>query len=492
MLEALGQASLQILDPGHLIMLLAGVMIGLTLGVIPGVGGVTGLALLLPFTFDMEPVSAFAFLIGMLAVTTTSDTIPSVLFAVPGTVGSQATIIDGHAMAKRGQAGRAFGAAFTVSALGGIFGAIVLTLSIPILSPLVLTFGSPEFFMMAVLGVCMVASLSGAALMKGIVAGGSGLLLAMVGTDPIVSVERWTFDQVYLWDGFHVVPLSLGLFGLAETTDLLVSGKSIDSTSLGKLSGRWEGVRDAFRHWWLVIRCSALGVWIGIIPGLGTLVVDWFAYGHAVHTEKNPESFGTGDVRGVIAPESANNAKEGGGLIPTLAFGIPGSTSMALFLGALEIQGLSPGPEMLNQNLDVVFTIAWSLALANIIGTGTCFFLTDHLARLATIRAQLLAPVLLVIMFLGAFLARRHVADLICFLFFGLLGWVMKRQGWPRPPLIIGFVLGSAVEKYLYISILTYGWTWLARPWVIVLFVLIIAALAAPAVQRRKVRAANA
>jgi len=234
MLEAAAQASLEILDPWHLAMLCAGVFLGLTLGVIPGLGGVTGLALLLPFTFDMHPVSAFSFIIGMLAVTTTSDTIPSVLFAVPGTVGSQATIIDGHAMVKRGEAGRAFGAAFTVSALGGVFGAIVLTLSIPILSPLVLTFGSPEFFMMAVLGVCMVASLSGSALMRGIIAGGSGLLLAMVGTDPIVSVERWTFDLVYLWEGLHVVPLSLGLFGLAETTDLLVSGKSIDAASMGR------------------------------------------------------------------------------------------------------------------------------------------------------------------------------------------------------------------------------------------------------------------
>lgn len=484
MLDAIGQASLHIIDPVHLLMLLAGTLLGLTLGVIPGIGGVTGLALLLPFTFDMSAVSAFAFIIGMLAVTTTSDTIPSVLFAVPGTVGSQATIIDGHAMAKRGEAGRAFGAAFTVSALGGIFGALLLTLSIPILSPLVLTFGSPEFFMMAVLGVCMVASLSGSALMKGVVAGGVGLLLATVGTDPILSVERWTFDQVYLWDGFHVVPISLGLFGLAEVTDLLVSGKSIDSGALGRLKGRAEGVRDAFRHWWLVIRSSTLGVWIGIIPGLGSLVVDWFAYGHALHTEKNTDNFGKGDVRGVIAPESANNAKDGGGLIPTLAFGIPGSTSMALFLGAMEIQGLSPGPEMLNQNLDIIFTISWSLALANIIGTGTCFLFTNHLARIATIRAQILAPVLLVIMFLGAFMARHHIADMLLFLFFGLLGWTMKRQGWPRPPLIIGFVLGSTVEKYLYISILTYGWTWLSRPWVIVLFLIIIAALAAPAIQR--------
>ncbi|MFQ5852587.1 MAG: tripartite tricarboxylate transporter permease [Candidatus Binatia bacterium] len=488
MFEALVQALANILTPVHLAMLVAGVLIGLSLGVIPGIGGVTGLALLLPFTFDMGPVTAFAFLIGMLAVTTTSDTIPSVLFAIPGTVGSQATIIDGHAMARKGEAGRALGAAFTVSALGGLFGALVLTVSIPILKPLVLAFGSPEFFMMAVLGVSMVASLSGSAPMRGIVAGGMGLLLAMVGMDPLLGVERWTFEQVYFWDGIHVVPLSLGLFGMAELADLIVRGTSIASGPVGLLKGRWDGVHDAFRHWWLMLRSSALGVWIGIIPGLGSLVVDWFAYGHAVHTEKNPENFGRGDVRGVIAPESANNAKEGGGLIPTLAFGIPGSTTMALFLGAMMVQGLTPRPEMLTKHLDLIFTIAWSLALANVIGTGICFLLTNRLAWIATIRGQILAPVLLVIMFLAAFMANRHVGDLMLLLSFGAIGWFMKRFGWPRPPLIIGFILGGVVEKYLYISILTYGSSWLTRPGVLVLFLLIIAALVYPAIRQHRAK----
>ncbi len=488
MFEALVQALINILSPWHLFMLTAGVVLGLALGVIPGIGGVVGLAIMLPFTFDMSAVSAFAFIIGMLAVTTTSDTIPSVLFALPGTVGSQATIIDGHAMAKKGEAGRALGAAFTVSAIGGLFGALVLTLSIPVLGPLVLLFGSPEFFMMALLGVSMVASLSGSALMKGVVAGGLGFLLAMVGLDPLAGVDRWTFDLIYLWDGFHVVPLALGLFGLAEMADLVVSGTSIAHGSTEKLKGRLEGFHDAFRHWWLVLRSSALGVWIGTIPGLGSLVVDWFAYGQAVHTEKNPENFGKGDVRGVIAPESANNAKEGGGLIPTLAFGIPGSTTMALFLGAMTIQGLEPGPDMLTKHLDVTFTIGWSLALANILGTGLCFLLANQLARIATIRGQVLAPILLVIMFLGSFLARRHVGDMIVLLGFGLLGWSMKRFGWPRPPLIIGFVLGATVEKYLYISILTYGWSWMSRPSVVVLFLLIVLALAYPSIKQRRAR----
>ncbi|NIO10943.1 MAG: hypothetical protein GTO40_24220, partial [Deltaproteobacteria bacterium] len=484
MIEALVQALVSILSPWHLTMLTAGVVLGLSLGVIPGVGGVVGLALLLPFTFDMGPYSAFAFMIGMLAVTTTSDTIPSVLFAVPGTVGSQATIIDGHAMAKNGEAGRALGAAFTVSAIGGLFGATVLTLSIPVLGPLVLLFGSPEFFMMAILGVSLVVSLSGSAPMKGIVAGGLGFLLAMVGLDPLAGVDRWTFDLIYLWDGFHVVPVALGLFGMAEMADLVVSGKSIAGESTEKLKGRFVGFQDAFRHWWLVLRSSALGVWIGTIPGLGSVVVDWFAYGHAVHTEKNTSNFGKGDIRGVIAPESANNAKEGGGLIPTLAFGIPGSTTMALFLGAMTIQGLEPGPEMLTKHLGVTFTIGWSLALANILGTGLCFLLANQLARIATIRGQVLAPVLLVIMFLGAFLARRHVGDMIVLLGFGLFGWSMKRFGWPRPPLIIGFVLGGTVEKYLYISMLTYGWSWLMRPSVIILFILILLTLIYPSLKK--------
>lgn len=486
MLEALGHAFVSVFLPTHLAMLVAGVLIGLSLGVIPGIGGVTGMALLLPFTFDMDPVSSFSFLIGMLAVTTTSDTIPSVLFAVPGTVGSQATIIDGHAMAKRGEAGRALGAAFTVSALGGLFGAVVLTLFIPILRHLILILGAPEFFMMAVLGVSMVASLSGSAPIKGIIAGGVGFLLAMVGSDPILGVDRWTFDQVYLWEGINVVPLSLGLFGLTEMADLMVRGTSIADKAMGNVKGQWEGVRDAFRHKWLVLRCSALGVLIGIIPGLGSLVVDWFAYGHALHTEKNTENFGHGDVRGVIAPESANNAKEGGGLIPTLAFGIPGSTTMALFLGAMMIQGLSPGPDMLTTHLDVTYTIAWSLAIANVLGTGICFLLIDYLARIATVRSGILAPVMVVIMFLGAFMANRHPGDLLVLLSFGFIGWGMKRFGWPRPPMIIGFVLGRVVEKYLYISILTYGRSWLVRPGVLLLLVLSAAAIGYPILKERR------
>jgi TctA family transporter len=313
----------------RLLFLFMGVLMGLLLGAIPGLGGLVGLAILLPFTFDMDPAMAFAIMLGLLSITSTSDTIPSVLFGVPGTAASQATILDGHPMAKKGEAGRALGAAYMASLIGGLFGAIVLAIMIPVIRPIVMSFGAPEFFMMGMLGISMVAVLSGGAPIKGLVAGAVGLLAGMVGMDPQSGTHRWVFGELYLLDGLPLVPVSLGLFALPEIADLVIRGTRIADVPSTAMKGVMTGVRDAFRNWILVIRCSALGVWIGAIPGLGSAVVDWFAYGHAMQSEKGAaESFGKGDVRGVIAPESANNAKEGGALVPTIAFGVPGSASV--------------------------------------------------------------------------------------------------------------------------------------------------------------------
>ncbi|HEX2255375.1 MAG TPA: tripartite tricarboxylate transporter permease, partial [Afifellaceae bacterium] len=420
--------------PETFVFLLVGVLAGLTLGVIPGLGGLVGMAMLLPFTFDMNPTAAFAMLVGLLAVTATSDTIPSVLFSVPGTVGAQATILDGHPMARKGEAGRAFGAAYMASLIGGLFGAAVLAVSIPILRPIVLLFGSPEFFMLGMLGIAMVAVLSGGAPIKGIVAATLGLCIGMIGADPQTGYARWTFDQLYLWGGVPLVPVTLGLYAIPEVVDLAIRGTRIADVPGSKIKGVVAGMRDTFRNWFLVLRCSTLGVWIGFIPGLGSQVVDWFAYGHALQTEKGArETFGTGDVRGVIAPESANNAKEGGSLIPTIAFGVPGSAPMALLLAAFIIHGLDPGPDMLTRNLDVTYTMIWSLALANVIGTGLCLAFTPQLAKIASIRIHLLTPLVISVVFLAAFQATSNVGDIVVLLVFAALGWLMKQFGWPRP-----------------------------------------------------------
>lgn len=464
--------------PSRLLFLFLGVVIGLALGAIPGLGGLVGLAILLPFTYTMDAYQALAIMIGLLAVTTTSDTIPSVLFAVPGTTGSQATILDGHPMARRGEAGRAFGAAYMASLLGGVFGAIVLAFSVPILRPLVLILGSPEFFMMGILGISMVAVLSGRAPIKGLLAGTLGLGVGMVGVDPQTGSLRWTFGQLYLWDGIPLVPVTLGIFAIPEIVDLVIKGTRIADVPQQNIKGALAGIKDALRHWFLVVRSSLIGVWVGAVPGLGTSVVDWFAYGHAIQTEKGAsQSFGKGDVRGVIAPESANNAKEGGSLIPTIAFGIPGSASMALLLAALLIHGISPGPDMITTNLDLTYTMIWSLALANILGTGICLTLTPVLAKVAQARIQVLAPLVIMVVFLAAFQASVQLGDLVSLLFFSVLGWFMKRFSWPRPPVILGLVLSKIIENYLFISVGAYGITWLGRPIVLLIMLLTIISL---------------
>ena len=461
-------------DPERLGFLSLGVLIGLVLGVIPGLGGLVGLSLLLPFTFDMDPYTALAFLMGLQAVVVTSDTIPAVLFGVPGTVGSAATILDGYPMARKGEAGRAFGAAFSASVIGGIYGAFLLAISVPILRPVMLHIGSPELLSFCVFGLSLVAVLSGGTPLKGLAAACIGLMVATAGDDPQTGTLRWTFDSLYLWDGLPVVPLALGLFAIPEIADMAITRQKIAAEGQVKSEmSQLTGVRDVFRNWFLLLRCATIGSSLGAVPGIGASVIDWIAYGHAVRSEKDAATtFGKGDVRGVIASESSNNAKEGGALVPTIAFGVPGSASMALILGAFLIHGLTPGPEMLTKHLDVTYTLVWSVALANVLGAGICFVFANQLAKVALVRIGILAPVVLAVVFVGAFQGSRQWGDIYALLIFGFLGWVMKRMKWPRPPLILGFVLGNLVERYLFISVERYGWEWLTFPVVAIVFVI--------------------
>ncbi len=466
-----------------------GVLVGMALGAIPGLGGVVGLAILLPFTFDMDRGAAIAMLVALTSVPTTTDTIPSVLFAVPGTVGSQATILDGHPMARKGEAGRAFGAAYLASMLGGVIGAVLLGVAIPILKPLVLYFAAPELFALGVMGISMVAILSGSVPIKGIIAGGLGLLLSMIGTDMQEGILRWTFDTIYLVDGLSLIVVSLGLFAIPELADMVIEGSKISNVPKAAMKGVGQGMRDVFTHWWLMLRCSFLGVWIGVIPGLGSAVVDWLAYGHARQTCKDAAiTFGKGDVRGVIAPESANNAKQGGALVPTLAFGVPGSASMALLIGGFMIHGLQPGPDMLISNLEVTYAIVWSTAIANIMATGIALLFTNQLAKLSAVRIQILAPLVMIVVFLAAYQATASMGDLISLLAIGALGWFMKRCGWPRPPLLLGFLLGALIERYLFISVKAYGYEWLTRPLMLAIFAVTVVTLIYSLMQESRVR----
>ena len=471
-----------LLEPARLGILLIGVVIGLAIGVLPGLNGIVGMAMLIPFTYNMDQHTAMALLLGMAAVITSSDFISAVLFGVPGHVGAAATVIDGHAMARNGEAGRAFGAGFAASLAGGLIGAVVLALSIPVLRPLLLAIGSPELLAFSLFGLSMVATLSGRAPLKGLTVAGLGLMISMIGSRSESGTLRWTFDTLYLYDGVPLVPAMLGLFAIPELCELAVARKKIagDQASNINLSNQWQGVQDVFRHWWLVVRCGVLGTGLGAIPGLGSAVIDWIAYGYAQRTEKNPETFGSGDVRGVIAPESSNNAKEGGHLVPTIAFGVPAGASMAILLGAFLMHGLTPGPEMLTKQLDVTYTIVWSLTLAHIIGAVICLFACPWLARVSTVRPEILLPIVLSLVFVAAYEGSHDWGDLYSLMVFGVVGWIMKRLAWPRPPLVVGLVIGAIFERYLYISTSLYGLAWLTRPVVLVILALVAWALYRP------------
>ncbi len=477
-------------------LMLVGMGLGFCVGLLPGIGGAATLALMIPFIFKMSPAEAFAFLLGMHSVAATTGDITSVLFGVPGEAISAATVVDGYPMAKRGEAGRALGAALMSSLLGALIGAVALALAIPIVRPLVLTFGSPELFMLSLIGISCITSLSGSSTrgqIKGFAMGLLGLLVSTIGQERQSGSLRFDMGMMYLWDGLDFVPVLVGIFAIPEIIDLAVRGTSIagDRPPENLSSGVLEGVKDTFRHFWLVFRCSVIGVFVGIMPGAGGGVAQWMAYAHAVQSAKSSTErggFGKGDIRGVLGPGAANNSKEGGELIPTVAFGVPGSGAMAILLSGFLIMGIMPGPEMLTKHLAITFSMVWTLAIANVITVILCLAILDQLAKLTYVRGGLIIPFILLLVFVGSYTANGQITDLMVTLIFGVLSYFMVLFGWPRPPFVLGFVLGKVIETYLFISMTRYGFGWLTHPIVVVLIVLMAVVIAYPYLQQRRHR----
>jgi TctA family transporter len=415
-------------------------------------------------------------------VATTGD-ITSILFGIPGEAITVATIVDGFPMTKKGEAGRALGAALMSSLVGAVFGAAFLALAIPMVRPLVLAIGSPEMFMVILLGLTCISTLSGRGkwgLLWGILSGGFGFMCSLVGQDQQEGIQRFTFGQLYLWGGLEIIPVTLGLFAIPEVIDLAVRGTSIaHGPPLGKLGkGVREGVRDTFRHFWLTLRCSLIGSLIGLIPGLGGGVAQWISYAHAtqsVKTEEERANFGKGDVRGVLGPGAANNSKEGASLITVVAFGIPSSIGTAILLGAFFIMGLMPGPEMLTKHLTLTYSMVWTIVLANVIAVTVSFLFINHLAKLTMVRGSLIIPLVILLCFIGAYTSTNSMNDLVVLLIFGVIGYFMVLYRWPRPPLIIGFLLGNLAETTLYSSVTRYGLSWIYRPKVLIILLITVA-----------------
>ena len=480
-----------VLAPSILEFLLAGVVVGGLVGILPGLGGAATIALLLPFVFDQPTHQAFALLIGIVSATATTGDLTSILLGVPGESTAAATVVDGHPMARRGEAGRAIGASLASSLGGALFGALTLGIGIAAARPLARAIASPELFMLAVLGVAFAVPLTSAARLKGLAVGGLGFALASVGLDPISATPRFTFGQMTLWEGIGLMPAALGLLAIPEIVSL--AGR----TSIAPLAAAparatfLAGVYDAIRSWRVVLRSSAIGAGVGLLPGLGGSVSQWIAYSDAAKRSTNPREFGSGAVEGVIAPSAANNATLGGALIPTLTLGIPGSLSAAMLLTALIVKGVTPGPQMLipereGGHLEFLFALAWMMVFANLIAAIASWGASGLLIKVTRIRSGLLVPILLLLVFLGSFVERRLLADLLLMAALAAVGLALYYFRWPRSPALIGLVLGGLAENRLFLSMDAYGRAWLWRPGVLAIACVIAASFVYPYMRRQR------
>ncbi len=491
MLEALIHGLTNVLNPAIIPWVLFAVFIGLAVGILPGLGGAATTAILLPIIYGMDPTFALTFLIALHAAVSQGGVVTSILFGVPGETVTVASMLDGYPMAKNGEAGRALGASQMASMVGAIFGGIVLACLIPIARPVIMAFGSPEMFMMAILGISFVAVLGHGSPIKAIIAGGFGIMLSFVGFHSGTGELRYTADITYFWEGFQIVPVFMGLFAIPEVIDLMLHGGTIAKVEAANVGWKdvKEGCKDVFRNWKLVLRCSAMGTALGLIPGVGTNVSQFICYGHAKQSSKHPELFGYGNVEGVIGPESGNNAKENGGLFTALAFGLPTGAGIVMILAALMVLGVKPGQEMLTKHLDLFWTLAFSLILGNIIASLGCLIMARQLARLTLIRGVFLVPIIILLVILGAYGVANNIYDVYLAFFFGGLGVLMKTYDYARVTFTIGFVLGDFVERYFLVSLSSLGPSFLLQsPIALALLFLTIVGLASRGIKGLYVR----
>ncbi len=459
-----------------------GTLLAMVASFLPGISGVTLMALALPLTLTWKPLEVVLLFGALVGGATFMGSVTAILFNVPGSAPSAATMIDGHPLAQQGQARTALACAATASALGSTIGIVILIALLPVVRPLLLAFGPLEFLLLCVWGLTTIAMVGGSPVRAWAMAG-LGLTLAFVGRDPRTADERFTFGTDYLLDGLSVVPILLGLFAIAEIMRLATARRQTIAveTSDGRLGGSLRaGVLAVLRHPGLLLRSSVIGSAIGVVPGVGGTVASFVAYGHAVQTARPPTRFGNGDIRGVLAPEAAHDAKDGGALLPTLAFGIPGSEGTVLLLAAMSVHGLAPGRAMLEHELPLVFALIWALFLSNWLTSLLGLAAAGPLARLMVIRTDLLVPVMLALAVLAALAYRANGLDLVLAAAFGIIGYYLTKHDWPRVPLVIAFVLGAVLEDNLLLTWRLAGLgriDMLHRPVAITLAVLIVATI---------------
>lgn len=496
MLEASLLAAEHLFSPGPLLAMLFMLPIALFSGATPG-GNLPIAAIILGFAGYLDPWITVTALVFYLAANDITEPVPSILLGIPGSRSAQATVLDGYPMAQKGLAGIALGASYMCTLVGGLIGALALLLALPVSRELLKLFGSAEFFLLSLLGLVAVAVVSAGAFAKGMVTATFGLGIAMIGASPMGGVVRANFGIDYLWDGVSLAPVVVGLFAIPEAIDLVVGDRPIARERLEvmiKEASRdiYKGMREAFRHKWLLLRSSLIGTFVGMMPGVGGSTAHWIAYVQARHTEKGgTETFGKGDVRGIISSDSAVNAVDGAELIPTVVFGIPGGGGMAILLAILVLSGVQPGPSMLTTHLDLTLSLVYTVVIANVVTIPIMIYAGPYILKIAVIPANILTPIVIGAVTLAAYQATYAMEDLLLVLAFATLGIFMKRYGWPRPPILIAVVLSPIVEKYLWISTNTYGFEMFYRPQALCILALMVLVIVVSIRLQGKARAAE-
>lgn len=448
------EAFLAILNTKSLLAIVSGSIIGLVFGAIPGLGGIIAMSMLLPFTFTWNPITAIFLFCGIMGASAFGGSISAILLNTPGTPVNAATCFDGYPMAKRGEAARALGVSATACLLGALFGLVLLGFLIQVMRPVVLAFGHAEVFWLVVFGLVSTATISQGSMVDGLIAGGVGILLSLIGLNEPTGLIRFTMGSEYLWDGIPLIPFFVGLFAIGELINYSARGGTIlDENITPEMRGTWVGFVDVIRHPVCLLRSSAIGTVIGIIPGVGGETANLIAYSVAVQTSKEPESFGRGNLEGVIASEASNDAKDGGALLTTLSFGIPGSLAMALLLSIFIIHGISPGPQLIVDQPVFVWTLLIGYVLANAFASIFGLLSARYLALITQIPVHYLTPVIVVISLVGTYVLRENIWDIVMVVVLGIFGFTLRRAGLPILPLVIGFVLGQLAEKSFLLTL---------------------------------------
>ena len=448
---AIIQGFLYVLNPSHFIFLFLGVAGGIIVGAIPGLTGSVGIILLLPFIYYLEASTAIVMLCGMFCGAMYGGSISAILISIPGTPSAAATVLDGYPLAQKGEAGKAIGVATIASTTGGIISTFCLMFIAPQLARFALKFGPEEYFALMIFGLTIIASVAGKSLVKGLIAGFFGLLIATVGLDPVVGYARFSFNIPNLMTGFPLLPVLIGLFAISQIFiqfEAEVMGKKLIH-SQQKIKNVLPSLGELKRLFTIIIPASFLGTFIGIIPGTGGTIASFLAYNEAKRWSKDPDSFGKGNIIGVAAPEAANNGTTGGAMIPLLSLGIPGDVITAVMLGALLLIGVRPGPLLFKEHPEIINAIFAGMLLANVLILLLGILSVRLFPQVLKAPDSILFPAIFALCFLGAFSLNNSVYDMSIALIFGVIGYIMRKNDFPTAPVVLGVILGPIAEDEL-------------------------------------------